>query len=86
MVFRYMAQPEEIERSRKIIEIGTLETRRQTDTAPHQRTETILQKIQEVENYLTTECRECEEALQACTTIKAALPVNPNIAHFAPEA
>ncbi|KAF3046991.1 hypothetical protein E8E12_010055 [Didymella heteroderae] len=72
IVFRHMA-PEQMEQSRKIIEIGAISVQQHVDPVLEQSGPTMLRKIEEVERYLKAECGECDGALRGCATIREAL-------------
>lgn len=73
VVFRHMV-PEQIEQSRKIIEIGAISVRHHVDPALLERSgPAMLRKIEEVERYLKAECGDCDGALRGCATIREAL-------------
>lgn len=73
VTFRQMAGSEHMERSHKIIEIGAMAVTRRVDHALKGNDGAILQKLDEVERYLTVECGECEDALRGCATIREAV-------------
>jgi hypothetical protein len=72
VVFRQMV-PEQMEQSRKIIEIGAISVRRHANPAVERDGIAMLRKIEDVERYLKVECGECDGALRGCATIREAL-------------
>ncbi|KAF1927583.1 uncharacterized protein M421DRAFT_170563 [Didymella exigua CBS 183.55] len=72
IMFRHMP-PEQMERSRKIIEIGAITVKKHVDPALERGDAAIMKKIGEVERYLKAECGECDGALRGCATIRGAL-------------
>ena len=71
--FRHMVDAEQLERSRRIIEIGALTARE-----PVRKDETMLEKLREVERhlkdrYLKDRYSGYEDALEGCASIRGAL-------------
>jgi hypothetical protein len=77
VVFRHMA-PEQIQQSRKIIEIGAVSVKQYIDPALERGGPAMLRKIEEVERYLKAECEDCDGALRGCATIREALTKKEN--------
>lgn len=73
VLFRHIPS-EQMEQSRKIIEIGAIgTTRHRVDPALERGGAAMLNKIEEVERYLRAECGDCDGALRGCETIREAL-------------
>lgn len=68
-----MVTQEEIQRSQKIIEIGAMVVRGRIDPAMQGNSNTMIEKLDEVELYLRAECLGCEDALKGCVTIREVL-------------
>lgn len=77
VVLRHMV-PEQMEQSKKIIEIGAVSVKQHVDPALELGGSTMLRKIEEVERYLKTECEDCDGALRGCATIREALTMKKN--------
>lgn len=82
VVFRHMV-PEQMEQSRKIIEMGMISVKQHVDPALEQSGSAMLRKIEEVERYLKIECGDCDGALRGCATIRETLTRKEN-ASFEP--
>ncbi|UPX17446.1 uncharacterized protein EKO05_0007799 [Ascochyta rabiei] len=73
VVFRSMTRPDQMERSRRIIEIGAMVAGVPLDPTLQNNARTILKKLEEVEQYLKQEIDDCEAALKGCIMIREVL-------------
>lgn len=76
-MFKQMTRPDQLEQSRKIIEIGAMAVRAPLDPRWQESgkvgLEQVLKKLEEVEQYLKSEGGECDQALEGCGLIREAL-------------
>jgi hypothetical protein len=73
VMVRHMGRTEDMERSRRIIEIGALTARAQQDSTLQDHGDTTLKKLADVERYLKAECVGCDDALRGCAAIREVL-------------
>ncbi|KAJ8108264.1 hypothetical protein OPT61_g8291 [Boeremia exigua] len=73
ITFTRMAGQKNMERSRKIIEIGAMAVTPPVDSTMEDGGVAILKKLDDVEQYLKWWCIASEDALKGCATIRAAL-------------
>lgn len=73
VLFRQMARPDQMERSRRIIEVGAMSVRAPLDPTLQIDTETILEKLAEVEQYLKCGGDDHRDALEGCAAIREVL-------------
>lgn len=73
LIIRHMAGLDQMQHSRKIIEIGAMAVTEAIDPRLQGNGSAILRKLEEVEWYLRIECGECEEALKGCASIREAV-------------
>lgn len=82
VIFRQMGRPDQMERSRKIIEIGAIAVRAPLDPMLQDKDSTILKKLEEVEQYLKHEGGDCQNALEGCVAIREALLQKLSVVRF----
>ncbi|KAF9692877.1 hypothetical protein EKO04_009169 [Ascochyta lentis] len=82
VLFRPMTRPDQMQRSRRVIEIGAMAVSAPIDPTLQNNARTILKKLEEVEQYLKRECSDCEDALKGCTMIKEALTRKLSVAEY----
>jgi len=73
VIIRHMAGLEQMQHSRKIIEIGAMAVTEAFDPRLQWNGSAILRKLEEVEWYLRAKCGKCEEALKGCASIREAV-------------
>lgn len=74
VIIRHITRREDMEQSRRIIEIGAMAVSGQPGQQEH--SNIVLKKLEDVECYLNTKGVDCHEALKGCATIREAIARN----------